>query len=249
MKSILNKIKEAKVYSNLEVNYDSPMASSQFATKKRAIEELNDLQREYTAKLIEETVAIVVTGDRSKELADIAENTGLATASLDSGVITVLDSLNENMYTNQTLSLDTVMMVDSIVQEVAKGSGIRTNGIDLEKVNQGTFIENKQEFINTCVDLLLESDANVFSLMPMMALSEVAAENEVGKKPGVFPVVLTTNNSKILNSVKNNKLFKKVITVSAGQSDTNNVDYVLEKVDEISVEKTLTAIKKSLKEK
>lgn len=249
MKEILNKMKEIKTFANLEVDYGSPMASAQFAAKKRAMEELESLQEQYTAKLIKETVAIIVTGDNSKEFSTSAENLGLISASLESSVIGVLESINKDIYLNQGLSIDLAMMVDSIFQEVVSASGLRANGIDLEKVQQGMLVGTKQQFIDTFLRLIIDSDPNVFAMMAMLSVSRIALENEVGKKSGLFPVVLTTNNELIMDSVRKSNLFKKVITASAGQSNVNNVDYSLEKVDENIVEKTLTSIKKSLKEK
>lgn len=249
MKEILNKMKEVKAFANLEVDYNSPMASAQFAAKKRAIEELASLEEEYTNKLIQDTVAIIVTGEESKDFANMSESSGILTSSLESSIIGILDSLNEEIYLNQNLTIDTGIVVSSIIQEIASAGGIRTNGIDLENINQSMYIDSKEKFINTFVGLLLESDPNLFSLIAMVSLSKIALENEVGKKSGVFPVILTANNPMIIDSVRNNNLFKKVIIVSAGQSEIKDVDYVLEKVDENSVNKTLTSIKKSLKEK
>lgn len=249
MKTILNKMKEAKVFASIEVDYNSPMASSQFASKKRAMEDLQSLEQEYASKLATETVAIVVYGDESEKFANLAANTGLTTESLDGNVINVLNSINPDIYLNQGLSIDTAMMVDSILQEISNSVGLSTSGINLEKVKQGTVINSQEEFVNIFVDLITESDPDLFSALSMLSVSKVALENNIGKKPGVFPVVLTTSNQNVLNSVINTKLFKKVITVSAGQSQDNNVDYALEKVDETNVEKTLTTIKKSLKEK
>lgn len=249
MKSILEKIKEVTVFANIEVDYDSPMAPSQFATKKRAIEDLEALNAEYTEKLKEETVAIVVTGDLSNDFVSMAEESGVLSANLDSSINTVLSSLNEDIYLNQPISLDTVILADSIITEMARSNGVRSVGINLERVKQDVMVDSKSQFINIITDLLIESDPSVILNMAMTSISKVALENEVGKKSGVFPVLFTTSNSKIAESTKNTQNFKKVVLISAGQSNLNGVEFNLEKVDEDTVKKTLQLIKKSLKEK
>lgn len=249
MKEILNKMKEVSVFANLEVDYGSPMASSQFASKKRALEELNLLKIEYTNRLIQEVVAIAVTGDQSNNFSEIASNSGLITVNLDKPLQEVLRSINPDIYLNQSLSLDLSIMISSILQEMANSSGIQVNNIDLEQVPLGLPIESQDQFVDLFMQLTLNSDPNLCLALGMVEVAKTALENEFGKKSGVLPVVFVTNSQLVLNTMTKNTAVKRTITVLAGQGTSNSLEYSLEKVDENSVEETLKAIKKSLKEK
>ncbi len=247
MKEILQKIKDLKAVANMTVNYDSAMASNQITAIRRAETELVEVMKQYTDALSRDTVAIVVTGEGTDQFVNEAEANGIsAVQNLEAPLKDLLSGFSSNLYLNQPLTIDMVIMVESLVKSAFETLDIKVNSIDLELIPQNVTFQSEEQFLEVMVDLFLGATPSLNADTVMRVIATEAADQEVGKKAGIYPIILTANNLNTIMNLKRNNKFRKIVTVAAGNSPAET-DMSVDKVTSKSVEELLKTIKKSLK--
>lgn len=237
-KDLLKAVKTAKAASLVDAGTDPRTRNAKLGLARRAQEDLLGLFNDYKNEVRRRIVFILPTGPGAEKFAEIGQKEfGCFSIDAEGPYKDSIKNINPVLFTNSPFNPALLETAVNYFQDVADEIGLISYPMVIYKNIYARTLKNQQELL----DIVKEAFNNDIGseMVGYYAIQKAAAQGiEEGFAGKIMPVILTTNDLKLIESLEENlKIITNNIFVVEAKEDINEKD----------LEKTFTKIKKTIK--
>lgn len=244
LENVLKKIEEEKVVAETDLNTVDPRV---YPYKKgqvdRARENLEELYIEYKNELLKNALFILVTGDKSDQFSQIAEEKFNCFSVDGEGFYReIVDVLSPDLYFQKNLNASVFDIVSNVLEDKVKNLDIVSYNSLLFNSKYSKFVNSKSEMVDIVKNAINDNIGS--EIIGYDALERVTRDAvNKGYKSRIVPIIIHSKDEDFISELSGNlkKLNSRIRVVSAG--DVKNKNRSLLTVEEVNEENIGNALK------